>query len=88
MVEHTGNIMAVALDHDLGDYTYRGYGVPTFDGTYVADWMMNTDNLPTKVIYIHSSNDAGSKRMFATLSNNKKNVSVLRIGYWDLLKLG
>lgn len=87
MVKNEGPWDVLSLDHDLGEGPSTGYGkAPSFDGTYVADWLVRNNfggNTP-KVIYIHSSNPAGADRMYKILRFHTKS---LKIDYKSLLKL-
>lgn len=51
----------VSLDHDLGDY-YDDGG----DGWRVVDWMAEHSYWP-KVVFVHSANFTGVKRMLGVL---------------------
>lgn len=55
------DVEEVSLDHDLGDYFEDGG-----DGWRVVDWMAAFDYWP-QVIFVHSANFTGVKRMLGTI---------------------
>jgi len=88
MVQHRGNVTVVALDHDLEFCAYGGggYNSLTFDGTWVARWMVKNNMFPSDKIYVHSMNHHGAERMVGILAGASE-AKVIRISYDDLKKL-
>ena len=80
--DHKWDVMS--LDHDLGDTNCTGYGrAPTFDGAWVADWLVRNMDMMPSLVLIHSSNPVGAGRMHKIL---QPHVNVRRVQYSQIRK--
>ena len=68
------------LDHDLGDKVMVPSGPGT--GYEVAEWLEQHPDKQPKMIFIHSFNTAGAKRMAAALPN-----AIVAPGIWTKIKM-
>lgn len=61
-MSESDEITHVSLDFDLEDSGLTGYGMaPSFNGLWVAQWMVKTNNIPTEKIIVHSTNAHGAQ---------------------------
>lgn len=68
----------IFLDHDLGDKVMVASGPGT--GYEVAEWLSANPDKQPKMIFIHSFNTVGAKRMKSVLAN-----AVVAPGIWTKL---